>query len=158
MVCVRPHRMLWALVNNCGHHIGRKFIKPFNTTTFPFQHNFSIYTYHIVRSIQVYTYIHQFIYISSHHRVQILCTWKKAHRIHDAMITSLWRRNDVATSFWRHNDVIIALCAHWEPIYVHIFNCQMHLNQYGIRISHKNHTQQFHYSYTTFTIIRRLST
>ena len=37
-----------------------------------------------------------------------------AHRIHDAIIMSLWRQNDVATSFWRNNDVIIAPCARWE--------------------------------------------
>ena len=36
-------------------------------------------------------------------------------RTHDAMITSSWRRNDVATSFRRLNDVIIASCAHWAP-------------------------------------------
>ena len=30
---------------------------------------------------------------------------------HDAMITLLWRQNDVARSFWRHNGVIIASCA-----------------------------------------------
>ena len=37
-------------------------------------------------------------------------------RTHDTIITSLWRRNDVATSFWRHSDVIIALCARWGYI------------------------------------------
>ena len=40
----------------------------------------------------------------------------QSQRTHDAIITSLWRRNDVATSFWRHNDVIIASCARWESI------------------------------------------
>ena len=35
-------------------------------------------------------------------------------RAHDAMITSLWRQNDVVMSFWRHNDVIIALCVRWS--------------------------------------------
>ena len=34
-------------------------------------------------------------------------------RTKDAIITSLWRQNDVLTSFWRHNDVIIASCARW---------------------------------------------
>ena len=34
-------------------------------------------------------------------------------RTHDIIMTSLWRRNDVATSFWRLNDVIIASCACW---------------------------------------------
>ena len=34
-------------------------------------------------------------------------------RTHDAIITSLWSRNDVATSFWRHNDVIIASGVRW---------------------------------------------
>ena len=33
----------------------------------------------------------------------------------DAVITSLWRRNDVATAFWRHNDIIIDPCARWVP-------------------------------------------
>ena len=32
---------------------------------------------------------------------------------HDAIITSLWRQNDVPTSFRRHNDVIFALCVSW---------------------------------------------
>ena len=35
-------------------------------------------------------------------------------RTHDAILTSLWRQNDVVTSFWRHNDVIITLCACWD--------------------------------------------
>ena len=39
---------------------------------------------------------------------------KISQRTHDAIITSLWRRNDVATSFWRHSDVIIASCACWD--------------------------------------------
>ena len=30
-----------------------------------------------------------------------------AQRAHDAIITSLWRQNDVATSFRHHNDVSI---------------------------------------------------
>ena len=34
-------------------------------------------------------------------------------RVLDAIITSLWRRNDVATSFRRHNDVIFASCVRW---------------------------------------------
>ena len=34
-------------------------------------------------------------------------------RVLDAIITSLWRRNDVATSFPRHNDVIFASCVRW---------------------------------------------
>ena len=34
-------------------------------------------------------------------------------RAHDAIITSLWRQNDVATSFWRHNDVVIASSVRW---------------------------------------------
>ena len=34
-------------------------------------------------------------------------------RTQNAIITLLWRRNDVPTSFWRHNDVIIASCVHW---------------------------------------------
>ena len=34
-------------------------------------------------------------------------------RAHDAIITSLWRQNDVSTSFWRHNDVIFASCVRW---------------------------------------------
>ena len=46
-------------------------------------------------------------------------------RAHDAIITSLWRQNDVATSFRRHNDVIIASCVRWgavqasEPIVIY---------------------------------------
>ena len=36
-----------------------------------------------------------------------------ANRTHDTIITSLWRRKDVATSFWRHNDVIFTSCARW---------------------------------------------
>ena len=36
-----------------------------------------------------------------------------SQRAHGAIITSLWRPNDVATSFGRHNDVIIASCARW---------------------------------------------
>ena len=36
-----------------------------------------------------------------------------SHRKHDAIISSLWRQNDVATSFWRHNDVIFASCVRW---------------------------------------------
>ena len=78
-VCVRHHPMLWTLVNNCRHHIWRKIMRPFDTTTSPFLHNFSIYTYYVytVRSIEVFTYIHKFIYTSSHHRVQIMYTWKK---------------------------------------------------------------------------------
>ena len=35
-------------------------------------------------------------------------------RTHDAIITSLWRQNDVTRSFWRHKDVIIALGVRWE--------------------------------------------
>ena len=35
------------------------------------------------------------------------------HRTHDAIITLLWRRTDVAMSFWPHNDVILASCASW---------------------------------------------
>ena len=35
-------------------------------------------------------------------------------RAHDAIITSLWRQNDVATSFWRHNDATMASCVRWE--------------------------------------------
>ena len=31
----------------------------------------------------------------------------------DAIITSLWRQNDVVKSSWCHNDVIIALCVGW---------------------------------------------
>ena len=38
---------------------------------------------------------------------------RTSQRAHDAIIMSLWRRNDVATSFWRHNDVIIASCDRW---------------------------------------------
>ena len=38
-----------------------------------------------------------------------------SHRAHDAIITSLWRQNDVVTSFRRHNDVIITSCARWDP-------------------------------------------
>ena len=34
----------------------------------------------------------------------------------DAIITSLWRQNDVATSFRRHNDVIIASCVRWHAL------------------------------------------
>ena len=30
------------------------------------------------------------------------------------MITSSWRKNDVATLFWRHNNVIIAYFARWD--------------------------------------------
>ena len=37
--------------------------------------------------------------------------FERLHRTHGAMITSLWRQNDITTSFWRHNDVIIASCA-----------------------------------------------
>ena len=37
-----------------------------------------------------------------------------SQRAHDAIITSLWRQNDVATLFWRHNDVIFASCARWD--------------------------------------------
>ena len=33
-----------------------------------------------------------------------------SQRAHDAIMTSLWRQNDVATSFWRHNEVIFASC------------------------------------------------
>ena len=35
------------------------------------------------------------------------------HRIHDAIIASLLRQNDVATSFWRNNDVIVASRVRW---------------------------------------------
>ena len=37
-------------------------------------------------------------------------------RTQNAIITLLWRRNDVATSFWRHNDVIIASCVRWARV------------------------------------------
>ena len=35
-------------------------------------------------------------------------------RVHDVMITSLLRKNDVAMSFWRNNGVIITSCVRWE--------------------------------------------
>ena len=72
----------------------------------------------------------------SQHRRRSICfgVWRRRHnytcwrgeecnslasqRTDDAIITSLWRRNDVATSFRRHNDVIIALCAHWDMEYL----------------------------------------
>ena len=34
-------------------------------------------------------------------------------RIHDVMITSLLRQNDVATSFWRNDDISLASCVPW---------------------------------------------
>ena len=37
-------------------------------------------------------------------------------RPRDAMITSLWRQDDVKTSFWRKNYVILALSARWGTI------------------------------------------
>ena len=37
-------------------------------------------------------------------------------RARDAIITPLWRQNDVATSLWRHNDVVIASCVRWIKI------------------------------------------
>ena len=39
-----------------------------------------------------------------------------SQRTHDAIITSLWRQNDVMTSFWRNNDVIIASYVRWDII------------------------------------------
>ena len=41
---------------------------------------------------------------------------KHTQRAHDAIITPLWRQNDVATSFWRNNDVIIASCVRWAEM------------------------------------------
>ena len=38
---------------------------------------------------------------------------KCTQRAHDAIITSLWRQNDVATSFWRPNNVNIASFVCW---------------------------------------------
>ena len=40
-------------------------------------------------------------------------TCLSTQQAHDAIITSLWRQNDIATSFWRHNDVIIARMFAW---------------------------------------------
>ena len=37
-----------------------------------------------------------------------------SQRPYNAIITSLWRQNDVATSFWHHNDVIFASCVRWD--------------------------------------------
>ena len=37
-----------------------------------------------------------------------------SQRTRDAIITWLWRRNDVTTSLWRNNDVIITPCVHWD--------------------------------------------
>ena len=37
-----------------------------------------------------------------------------AQQTHDAITTSLLRRNDVATSFPRYNDVIITSRVHWD--------------------------------------------
>ena len=34
--------------------------------------------------------------------------------IHNAIITTLLRQNDVTTSFWRNNDVIITSCVDWS--------------------------------------------
>ena len=44
----------------------------------------------------------------------------RAQRTHDAIITSLFRRDDVATSFWHNNDVVIALCAHWVTVSIEL--------------------------------------
>ena len=43
-------------------------------------------------------------------------------RTHDAIITSLWRRNDVAMSFWRHNHVIIESCAVGKQYYMYYWH------------------------------------
>ena len=37
-----------------------------------------------------------------------------AQRVRDAIITLLWRPNDVVTSFRRHDDVVIASCVRWD--------------------------------------------
>ena len=37
--------------------------------------------------------------------------------IHDAIIMSLLRQNDVATSFWHNNDFVIALRVDWELLW-----------------------------------------
>ena len=39
--------------------------------------------------------------------------WVHVPKGHNAIITWLWRQNDVATSFRRHTDVIIASCVRW---------------------------------------------
>ena len=46
-----------------------------------------------------------------------IATDSPSQRAHDAIITSLWRQNDVATSFRRHNDVIIVFCVRWFVVF-----------------------------------------
>ena len=51
---------------------------------------------------------------------EIMTTYVSTPQLaHDAIITSLWRQNDVATSFWCHNDVILRMSSlgttHFDP-------------------------------------------
>ena len=56
-------------------------------------------------------------------------------RAHDALITSLWRKNDVTTSFQRHNYVIRAPCVRWVfACHVVYINKHQSINRISILI------------------------
>ena len=55
--------------------------------------------------------LNSLIWGTPHYFGQISQLLMPSQRAHDAIITSLWRQNDVARSFWHHaNDVIYVVC------------------------------------------------